>query len=100
MSSSFVDNVNSGPYMLRSGKPTRASSPGIAAADTNKYSSYNSHNSSAMHQSMLQGDTSATDLITVSGDSEVRAAKRQNVRKKRAFSKVKFHYCRYRDLLI
>lgn len=40
-----------------------------------------------MHQSMLQGDTSATDLITVSGDSEVRAAKRQNVRKKRARSR-------------
>lgn len=36
---------------------------------------------------MLMTDTSATDLVTVSNDSELRAIKRHNVRKKRAKSR-------------
>ena len=82
MSNTFVDNMNSnsGPQMLKAGRP-RASTPGLEA---NKYSSYNSTNSAAIQRSMLMTDTSATDLVTVSNDSELRAIKRQNVRKKRA----------------
>jgi len=54
--------------MLKSGNKPRASTPGPPDAN-NKYSSYNSVDTT-IQQSMLIMDTSATDLITASADSD------------------------------